>query len=163
MKHLTPEAQMTLLRTTARAGIGRHLHHWLVGMAVMLALLSLWLWHPVPLMIAVFLGIIGLVERRAVPNILNAVRAYDSTKPGTGTVRITITRWDSDDHYHAIVREAGQSDWAYDFVPQGWQPDEGTHSAQIWRLDSGGSPALSAVSAGMLIPRNAPQQLESNT
>lgn len=131
-------------------------------MAVMLALLSLILWHPVPLMIAAFMGIIGLVEYRAVPNILNALHAYDNTQPGTGSVRITITRWDTDDHYHAIVRQAGQADWAYDFIPQGWQPVAGSQPAQIWRLDSDGPPALSAVSAGMLIPRNAPQKLDAD-
>ncbi len=131
-------------------------------MAVVLVLLSLFLWHPIPLMIAALLGIIGLVERRAVPNILNALRAYDSTKPGTGTVRITITRWDMDDHYHAIVRQAGQADWAYDFTPQGWKPVAGSQLAQIWRLDNAGPPALSAVSDGMLIPRNAPQKLDAS-
>lgn len=135
----------------------------MVGMAVMLALLSLYLWNPIPLMIAIFLGIIGLVEHRAVPNIVNALHAYDSTRPGTGSVRITITRWDTDDHYHATVSQAGQADWAYDFIPQGWQPVAGNQPAQIWRLDSGGPPALSAVSAGMLIPRNAPQKLEAST
>jgi hypothetical protein len=162
MKHLTPEAQLAILRTAARSGMGRHLHHWMVGMAGLLALLSLMLWHPVPLMIAAFLGIIGLAERRAVPNILNALRAYDSTLPATGSVRITITRWDMDDHYHAILRQAGQPDWAYDFIPQGWQPEAGSHPAQVWRLDSDGPPALSAVSDGMLIPRHAPQKLDAN-
>jgi hypothetical protein len=162
MKYLSLEAQLALLKTATRSGVGRHLYHWLVGIAVILLILSFLLWHPFPLMVAALLGIIGLLEHRAVPNTLNALRAYDSTKPGTGTVRITITHWDSDSHYHAIVREEGQSDWAYDFVPQGWQPDEGTHSAQIWRLDSGGSPALSAVSTGMLIPRHAPQKLDAS-
>jgi hypothetical protein len=142
MNPLTPEAQLALLRTATRSGIGRHLHHWMVAMALMLALLSLILWHPVPLMIAIFLGIIGLVEHRAVPNILNALHAYDNTQPDTGSVRITITRWDTDDHYHAIVRQAGQPDWAYDFIPQGWQPVAGSQPAQIWRLDNDGPPAL---------------------
>lgn len=162
MKRLSPEAQLALLRKATRSGIGRHLHHWMVGIAVILLILSLILWHPIPLMIAAFLGIIGLVERRAVPNILNALHAYDSTDPSAGTVTITITRWDTEDHYHALLRQAGQPDWAYDFIPQGWQPVAGSQLAQIWRLDMDGPPALCAVSEGILIPRNAPQKLDTD-
>jgi hypothetical protein len=159
MKILSPEAQLSMLRTATENRIARKLHHWMIGSAIVLLIVSAMLWHPVPLMIAAFLGVIGVAEQHAIPNILNALHAYDSVAPASGSVKLTITRWDSDDHYHAIVRQDGQAEWAYDFIPQGWSPVAGTHQARVWRLDKDAPPVLSVVDDGILIPRNKPQKL----
>lgn len=159
MKILSPEAQLSRLRTATENRITRKLHHWMIGSAIVLTIVSAILWHPVPLMIAAFLGVVGAAEQHAIPNILNALHAYDSVVPATGSVRVTITRWDSDDHYHAIVRQDGQAEWAYDFIPQGWLPIPGRHPARIWRLEVDAPPVLAAVADGILIPRNKPQKL----
>jgi hypothetical protein len=160
MKILSPEAQLSMLRAATESRIARKLHHWMIGSAIVLIIVSAILsWHPVPLMIAAFLGVVGVAEQNAIPNILSALQAYDSVVPASGSVKLTITRWDSDDHYHAIVRQDGQAEWAYDFIPQGWSPVAGTHQARIWRLDENAPPVLAAVDEGILIPRNKPQKL----
>ena len=159
MKILSPEAQLSKLRTATENRVARKLHHWMIGSAIVLVIVSAILWHPVPLMIAAFLGVVGVAEQLAIPNILTALHAYDSVAPASGSVRVTITRWDSDDHYHAIVRQDGQAEWGYEFIPQGWSPVAGSHPARIWRLDEDAPPVLAAVDDGILIPRNKPQKL----
>jgi hypothetical protein len=74
-----------------------------------------------------------------------------------GEVSITITRWDSDNHYHAHVLEQGQAEWDYEFIPQGWSPVTGRHVARIWRSDGTGAPALAVIDEGLLIPRYDPK------
>jgi hypothetical protein len=113
-------------------------------------------WHPVPLMIAVFLGIVGLSEQRAGPNIVSAIDAYDSGNPTDGEVSVAITSWDTDNTYLAIVCEFGQPDWEYEFIPQRWQPVRGRFPARIWRTPSNGRPVLAVVEEGVLIPRYSP-------
>jgi hypothetical protein len=156
MKTLSVEQQIANLRPAVRSGFARNFHHWLMAGASVLVILSILLWHPVPLMIAIFLGIVGIFERRVGPNIATAIKAYDSTSPTLGEVFITISCWDTDKHYHVMVREQGQPDWEYDFVPQGWEPDTGSYPARIWRTDIAGPPVLTAVESGILIPRNNP-------
>lgn len=108
-------------------------------------------------MIAVFLGVVGFSERRAGPNIVSAIAAYDSGTPTNGEVSIAITSWDSDNHYHATVREQGHPDWEYEFIPQGWQPAIRGYPAQIWRAGSEQRPNLTVVEEGILIPRYDPK------
>lgn len=156
MKTLSVEQQIANLRPAVRSGFARNFHHWLMAGAFVLVILSILLWHPVPLMIAIFLGIVGIFERRVGPNIATAIKAYDTTSPTLGEVFITISYWDTDKHYHVVVQEQGQPDWEYDFVPQGWEPAIGSYAARIWRADIGGPPALTAVDSGNLIPRDNP-------
>lgn len=161
MKTLTPAAQLDRLERGLNSHVGGHLHRWLIGLGLGLIVLSGMLWHPWPLMIGGFLALVGLLERRAVPNIRMALQAYANATPGTGTVVITVTHWDTDDHYHAEVRESGQPVWIYEFIPQGWHPLAETCPADIWRLEAGAPPALVMVQAGVLIPRYPPQRLDS--
>lgn len=151
------EAQLATLRAAMKWRVGRNLHNWLMGTGALLAILSLATWSPIPLVCAVFFAIVGISERRAAPNLLNALAAYDTRPPSLGEVTITITRWDSDNHYHALVRERGHADWDYEFVPQGWSPATGSHAARIWRSEGTGAPALAVVDEGLLIPRYDPK------
>jgi hypothetical protein len=156
MKTLSVEQQIDNLRPAVRSGFAPYFHHGLLAGATGLVILSILLWHPVPLMIAIFLGIVGIFERRAGPNIAAAINAYDTNSPTLGEVSITISRWDTDKHYHAVVREHGQPDWEYEFVPQGWEPAMGRYAVRIWRADIDGPPVLTAVESGILIPRDNP-------
>jgi hypothetical protein len=108
-------------------------------------------------MIAAFLGVVGLSEQRAGPNIVSAIVAYDSGTATDGEVSVAITSWDTDNTYHATVREAGHSDWKYEFIPQGWQPVSRSYMAKIWRHTPEGQPVLSVVDEGILIPRYNPK------
>jgi hypothetical protein len=156
MKTLSVEQQITHLKPAVGSGCAPYFHYGLLSGAAGLVILSLLLWHPVPLMMAVFLGIIGIFERRTGPNIAAAIRAYDTTSPTPGEVSITISDWDTDQHYHAVVREHGQLDWEYPFVPQGWEPAAGNYAARIWRAYKDGPPVLTAIESGLLIPRDKP-------
>lgn len=158
MKKLTVESQIAILRAATKYSVARNLHHWMLGGAAALALFSAVIWHPIPLMIALFIGIVGASERRAVPNIQSAIRAYDTASASFGEVLISLTCWDTDAHYHAVVREHGRPDWAYEFMPQGWLPVAGAHAARIWRLDGCDAPALAATDNGILIPRYDPKK-----
>lgn len=157
MRKRSVEAQIAMLRAAMQWRVGRNLHNWLIGAGAILAILSVATWSPIPLVCAAFFAIVGVSERRAAPNLLNALAAYDTQAPSMGEVSITITRWDSDDHYHALVREQGQADWDYEFIPQGWSPATGRHVARIWRSEGSGSPALAVVDEGLLIPRYDPK------
>ncbi len=156
MKSLSIESQIALLKAATNNSAGRNLQHWMLGSAAALALLSALIWNPIPLMVALFLGLVGIAERRAIPNILNALRAYESGVATLGEVTISTTCWDSDTHYHAIVQEPGRPDWTYEFIPQGWLPETGTYAAKIWRLAGREAPVIAATENGILIPRYQP-------
>lgn len=157
MTILSVEEQIAMLRSTI--GFAAHMHSWLLVGAALSAIAAAVLWHPVPLMIAAFLGIVGLSEQRAGPNIVSAIAAYDTGNPTNGEISITITSWDTDNHYHATVQEQGHPDWEYEFVPQGWQPVSRSYPAQIWRASGEASPILAVVADGILIPRYDPKQV----
>lgn len=161
MKIFTVEQQIENLRLLAKKGLALNFHNWLLASAVVLVILSIFLWNPIPLMIAIFLGIIGIFERSAGPNIVASIKAYDTTKATLGTVVITISCWDIDNHYHVLVKESGQPDWKYEFIPQGWNPAAGCYAARIWRTGNVGPPILTAVENGILIPRYNPINLKT--
>jgi hypothetical protein len=156
MKTLSVEQQIANLRPAVGSGFAPYFHYGLLAGAAGLVTLSILSWHPVPLMIAIFLGLIGIFERRAGPNIAAALKAYGTHSPTFGEVSITITRWDTDNHHHVVVREHGQPDWEYEFVPQGWEPVVGSYAARIWRAAIDGPPVLTAIESGILIPRGNP-------
>ena len=157
MATLSVERQIAILRTTI--GFAAHMHNWLLVGAALGVIVAAILWHPVPLMIAAFLGVVGFSEQRAGPNIVAAIAAYDTGNPTNGEVFIALTSWDTDNHYHATVRELGHPDWKYEFVPQGWQPASRSYPAQIWRGRSEAQPILAVVEEGVLIPRYDPKQV----
>ena len=135
------------------------MHRWfLLGAAfgvVAAAVLS----HPVPLMVAVFLGVVGFAEQRAGPNIVAAIKAYDAGVPSAGEVLVSLTSWGNGTHYRATVQEQGLADWAFEFVPQGWQPAGRQYPALIWRAGGQAQPLLVVVEEGILIPRHDPERV----
>jgi hypothetical protein len=153
------DEQLDALRPAVAIGFAAHLHRWFQAGAVVGVVAAVVFWHPVPLMIAAFLGVIGLAERWAGPNIVAAIAAYDSGRPTLGEVSIAVTPGDSVDRCQATVREPGRLDWEYEFVPQGWRPSTGTLAARIWRDEATGRPVLAVVEDGILIPRDDPRQL----
>lgn len=160
-KSLSVDQQIGLYRsTTAFAG---SMHKWMLAAAVAGVAIAAVLWHPVPLMIAAFLGIVGLAEQRAGPNIVAAIAAYDSGTSTRGEVTISISRWDTDNHYHATVREAGHADWVYEFIPMGWQPSEHTLQARVWRTGVERRPVLAIAEEGVMIPRYEPKRVKEPT
>lgn len=156
MKTFTVEQQIDNLRPLAKTSLALNFHNWLVASAVLLVILSVILWNPIPLMIAIFLGVVGISERSAGPNIAAAIKADDTIKATSDEVTITISCWDTDNHYHARVQENGQPAWEYEFVPQGWEPAVGCFAARIWRADTSGPPAITIVEGGILIPGHNP-------
>ena len=138
-----------------------HMHKWFLAGAAIGLLAAVALWHPWPLMIAFFLGSLGLSEQRAGPNILSAILAYDCGNPTEGTISVDITSWSDSDTYQATVSEIGHSDWKYQFIPQGWQPASRSYSARIWRSDTEDRPLLAVVEEGILIPRYDPELVVS--
>lgn len=161
MNNRTVDEQLAILRNAVASPVLRQLHYWMVGTAVVLVIASAVLWNPVPLMIGAFIGLVGIGGRQTIPNILNALHAYESVPPATGTAAISITCWSDDNNYQVVLREAGQPDWGYEFIPQGWTPVEGTHAARIWRLSGHPAPALAAVDDGVLIPRYDPKRVQA--
>ncbi|NND45987.1 MAG: hypothetical protein HKN58_11755 [Xanthomonadales bacterium] len=157
MKPRSVEQQISALRRTR--GIAARFHLWLLGAAALGIVIAIIIWHPVPLMISLFLGIVGFAERRAGPNIVAALSAHDSKPSAPGEVAIHTTCWDTDTHFHATVREHGHPAWEYEFIPQGWQPEEGTYPARVWRCREG-KPVLASVEAGIMIPRYAPTPVQ---
>ncbi len=157
MRTLSVEQQINNLRPSVTSGLALNFHNWLLASAIVLVIVSIYFRHPVPLMIAAFLGIVGLCERGAGPNIVAAIKAYDMNAPSSGEVSITISCWDMNNCYHALIREQNQPDWEYEFIPQGWQPTAGTYTVRIWRISNDAPPALAAVESGILIPRYAPK------
>ena len=155
----SPAQQIDALRPAVNSGLAATMHYWMIGSALALGLLSLVLWHPVPLMIGLFLGIVGLSEQSAGPNIAAAINAYDHLTPTLGEVVISSSEGDSMTHYQARVSQAGEATWEYAFIPQGWTPQDGRCPAHIWRAASGQAPLLCAVDAGVLIPRNTPKRV----
>jgi hypothetical protein len=151
------DQQINNLRPAVTSGLGLSIHNWLLAAAIGLVIPGIILRHPAPLMIAAFLAVVGLCERRAGPNIVAAVKAYDAGEPTFGEVSITISCWDTDNHYHALVREHNRPEWEYEFIPQGWKPAADTYAARIWRVDNEGPPVLTAVEDGILIPRGDPK------
>ncbi len=161
MRELSVEDQISRLRPTMM--FAPHMHKWLLAGAALGLLATIVLWHPWPLMIAFFLGVVGLSEQRAGPNILSAILAYDCDNPTEGTVSVEITSWSDGETYHATVSEIGHSDWKYQFIPQGWQPASRSYPARIWRNGFDGRPVLAVVEEGILIPRYDPKSVDSRS
>lgn len=159
MRALSVQEQIAALRPGI--GFAARMHYWFLAGAVLGVFAAVVFWHPAPLVAAVFLGVVGLSEQRAGPNIVAAMAAYDSGKPTSGDVCIAVTRWDTGNTYHATVRERGQLEWKYEFIPQGWQPNVRNYPARIWRAGGAGQPVLAAVDDGILIPRYDPEQIPS--
>lgn len=157
MATLSVEQQIAMLRPTV--GLAAHLHKWLLAGAAVGVIAAVVFWHPVPLMIGAFLGVVGFSEQRAGPNIVSAIAAYDSGMSTNGEISIAITCWDTDNDFHATVRERGHPDWMFEFIPQGWQPVNRSYSAEIWRAGSENQPILAVVEEGILIPRYDPIQV----
>lgn len=157
MTTFSVEQQAAMLRPAA--GSAANLHKWLLASAAMGVIAAVVLWHPIPLMVAAFLGIVGSSEQRAGPNILAAIAAYDSGTASVGETSIAVTSWSDTYTYRAAVRERGYPDWEYECIPQGWQPEGGTCPARIWRTGSQDKPVLVVVEAGILIPRYDPKQV----
>lgn len=134
-----------------------HLHHGMMGVALLGMLAALVFWHPVPLLLALFFGLVGISERTAGPNIVAALHAYDTETPMNGLVEISIQRWDGDDTFHARLSQTGNTDWTFQFTPQGWCPAAGVHAAWCWRHVENGRPLLVTTEVGVLIPRYAPE------
>lgn len=155
MKARSVDAQIAALRPGL--GFAAHVHNWLLAGAAIGVIAAVFFWHPVPLMIAAFLGVVGLSERKAGPNLVAAVAAYDSGTPAIGEVSVAITCWSDSDHYHATVHGQGGPDWEYEFMPQGWRPAAGRYPARIWRAAADGEPILAVVEEGILIPRYPPR------
>ena len=149
------ERQIAALRPTT--GFAAAFHRWLLVGAAGGVIAAVVVWHPILLMLAIFLAIVGVSDRRAGPNVVAAIRAFDSGTPTLGEASIAITSGDTGARYRAIVREPGHPDWAYEFVPQGWQPTARTSPATIWRTGSRGQPVLAAVEEGVMIPRYDPK------
>jgi hypothetical protein len=155
MKKLSIEEQIAGLRTTL--GFAAQLHNWFLFAAILGVIVSLLISNPIPFMFSIFFTVVGLAERRAGPNIVEAIEAYDSEAiPSEGIASITITCWDTDNHYHVNLYEEGNPNWKYEFVPQGWQPVEGSYATNIWRTGLDNKPVLATVEEGIMIPRYDP-------
>jgi len=137
------------------------MHKWFLAGAATGVIAAVVFWHPVPLMMAAFLGVVGFSEQRAGPNIVSAIVAYDSGKATDGEVSVAVTSWDTDNTYHATVCEVGHPDWTYEFIPQGWQPASRCYPARIWRTEPEGRPVLAVVEEGILVPRYPPKLANS--
>ena len=155
MKKLSVEQQIAALRPTMR--FAAQMHNWFLAIAASGVIASILFWNPIPLMFSIFFAVVGFSERRAGPNIVAAISAYDSETPSFGEVSVAITCWDTDNHYHATLREQGHPDWKYEFVPQGWHPASGTCPARIWRTGVERKPVLAVVEEGIMIPRYDPK------
>lgn len=157
------DEQINLLRPGVISGFATRMHLWFIGGAVLGLIAALVLWHPVPLMIAVFLGLVGLSERHCGANIVAAIMAYDFDTPSQGCISISISACDSSDTFHVTVRESEHPDWIYEFIPQGWRPMACFDSlAKIWRAQNGGAPVLAIIEDGIMIPRYPPKQISAN-
>ncbi|MEJ8567814.1 hypothetical protein [Elongatibacter sediminis] len=160
MRPRSIDQQIAALRPAVRSGLAGRFHVWLLACAAGCSLIAVVMWHPVPLMVAAFLAIVGLSERRAGPNIVAALSAYETQTHSSGEVTISTTTGSDEVHYHARVEEPGQSAWSYEFIPQGWTPEPGRYPARIWRDSVSSSIVLATIDGGLLIPRYAPQPAE---
>jgi len=160
VKPLSVERQIARLRP--HIGFAPHMHRWLLGAAAVGIIAAAVLRHPVPLMPAAFLALVGFAERRTGPNAAEAIRAYDTGVPTQGDVSVAITCWDTDDHYHATLHEQGHDDWKYEFIPVGWKPAAGSYPAKIWRNETDGRPLLAVTGEGVMMPRDDPEQLPAS-
>jgi len=157
MKTLTVEQQIDYLRPML--GFAALIHKWLLLGAALGVIASLLYLNPIPLMFSIFLAVVGFAQKRAGPNIVAAISAYDSKAPSLGNASIAVACWDMDNHYHVKLDEEGNSAWTYEFIPQGWQPRAGSYVAKIWRNGLEKKPVLSIVEEGIMIPRYDPQAI----
>jgi hypothetical protein len=156
------EQQIANLKPSVKSGVARHFHAYLFAGAILLVILSAVLWHPMPLMLAVFLGLVALGSRESGSLLQTAIQAYETAKPVASEVTVSIESDGDSDRYYATVVTAEESSWKFEFIPQGWNPAAGTHAALIWCLPSSTIPSLISVPEGIMIPRNKPKLLQLN-
>ena len=163
IKFMSPvEQQIANLKPSVKSGAARHFHVYLFNGAILLVILSAVLWHPVPLMLAAFFGLVALGSRESGPLLLTAIQAYETAKPVASEVTVSIESDGDSDRYYVTVITDEESAWRYEFIPQGWNPVAGTHAASIWRLPSSTLPNIISVPEGIMIPRYKPKLLQPN-
>lgn len=147
---MTPDEQISQLRPSL--SVAAKMRLWFIGIALLALSAALIFWNSIPLFFGLFFTVVGLADRYVAPNIIEAIRAYDTQPHTEGEVTVSITQWDMDLHYRANIKEMGHSEWVYDFIPQGWKPEARSYKARIWR-NTKGIPLLAIVDVGILIPR----------
>jgi len=156
------EQQIANLKPCVKSGIARRFHVYLFAGGILLIILSIVLWHPIPLMLAAFFGLVALGSRESGPLLETAIQAYETVEPVAKEVTILIESDGDSDRYYATVIADKEAAWRYEFIPQGWNPVAGTHAALIWTLPSSTSPNLISVPEGIMIPRYKPKLLQPN-
>lgn len=135
------------------------IHRWFLVLSAILVAIAIIFSSPLPLIFSIFFTIVGIAEHRAASNIARAIRAYDLENPITGEILISITHWDTNNHYYARVYGQDKHDWEYEFIPQGWMPNSRRYHAKIWSIKESEKPLLVVVEEGIIIPRYHPKQL----
>lgn len=152
------EQQIANLRPSVYSGLASNLNDYLIAGGVLLAVLSIVLWHPIPLMFAAFFILVALGSRESGMLLTSAIIAYDSEMPSFGQVTISISKESDSDTYCVLVSEQDRPVWKYEFLPQSWHPVSGSYPARVWRLQSE-YPVLTAIEEGILIPRYKPSRV----
>ncbi len=156
------EQQIAKLKASlAHSYLRRFPDYLLVGAAI-LVVISVVYWHLLPFMLAVFLGLVALASRETVPLLQAAIQAYETVGPVDCQVTIAVKSDSDNDSYYVVAAHDRESEWRYEFIPQGWKPVAGVYAARMWTLPSDTAPNLIAVKEGVMIPRNKPKLLRTS-
>jgi hypothetical protein len=101
------------------------------------------------------------------PHIRNAARGIIEGIKQNGTVKISVRQEQAAeanyDTYHGLISMDNQLLWEMDFVqPQGWQPIEGIHQAQLAFIRGVEWPVVILTTVGLLYPCCKPKLRRSS-
>lgn len=108
-------------------------------------------------MVGVFFAVVTLGSWQSVTHLRHALRAFDSPLVRPGQVWISTRQWSDAVHYEARVSAGNGEGWAFEFMPLGQAPAEGSHDGRLHYLPGLDWPALVSVEAGLLVPRYTPK------
>lgn len=108
-------------------------------------------------MVGVFFAVVTLGSWQSVTHLRHALQAFDSPLVQPGQVRISTRQWSDAIHYEAQVHASDGQAWAFEFMPLGHAPAEGSHAGRLHYLPGMDWPALVSVETGLLVPRYTPK------
>ncbi len=156
-QRMTAVDQLGVLAGSMQWLLLRKLHYCMLALALILLVVAALYWHPMPLIVGLLVGAVGIAERNATPNILRALEAFQHQQAVAGRAVIRITRWDSSDTYSVTVVSDGHTPWCYEFIPQFWKPVAGDALVSVWWQGESGPPVLAVTAEGAMIPRYLPR------
>jgi hypothetical protein len=158
---LTPPEQINKLTQSSNILTKRWFNIGVGAFVLLLAAAAIITKHPVFIMLSLFSIVVAAGSRRSTQNLKNAAFSIKHGKNMESTAMISIKAPIDDDRFYATI-DCQDKVWKFEFIPQGWKPQEGKVSVTVYYLEGIDWPTLLVGQEGIMVPRYNPEIQENN-